>query len=141
MIPAYHWIFGVEVAPVSERHGFPIMVHRILGSVKHWEEVLSATCMYNYVNQPGTFLHLGCDPNTTDVMFGTITAVDLHRGRGRTTSAPSSSHASIRSLCFRSMSRLLPTNAKTTSPSSSRRQTRTGAASQTRFQAWAMTTC
>jgi hypothetical protein len=35
MISAYHWIFEVEVAPVSERLGFPIKVYRIPGSLAH----------------------------------------------------------------------------------------------------------
>jgi hypothetical protein len=68
-IPGYHWLFKVEAAPISERLGFPIMVQRIPGNVEHWQQRNSINGMCAFVNQPATFLHLGCDPNVTKGML------------------------------------------------------------------------
>jgi hypothetical protein len=69
LIPGYHYLFEVEAAPISERHRFPIMVRRIPGNVEHWESRNEHGREIPWVNQPATFLHLGCDPSITEYMW------------------------------------------------------------------------
>jgi hypothetical protein len=68
-IPAYHWVFDEDVAPISERLGFPIMALRIPGSFEHWEKRPAINGIMAYCNPSATFLHLGCDPKVKDGML------------------------------------------------------------------------
>ncbi|KAF2831813.1 hypothetical protein CC86DRAFT_431783 [Ophiobolus disseminans] len=62
-IPASHPIFQQTPTDISKRIELPVLVRRIPGSVNKWNKRTDVpTSMVPYVNQAGTFLNIGCQP-------------------------------------------------------------------------------
>ena len=64
-LPAFHRIFEQTATDVSKHIAIPLVVQRIPGSVKKWQKHSeSSSSKFPWVNTAGTFLNIGCKPQS-----------------------------------------------------------------------------